>query len=179
MQQSSGLYHQSYMRISLFLSALALTAVLALPGQDGPSFPDGEGKDLVTGYCVACHALDQVAAYQGTQEDWEGVVYTMRQRGLEVTPEESQQIVAYLAKSFPPPAKKTAAPLPDGEGKDLVMARCAGCHDLVRVEEHAGTKADWEGVVKYMASLGLAVTPDESARIVAYLAKNFPATQPK
>jgi hypothetical protein len=98
----------------------------------------------------------------------------MRQRGLEVTPEEAEQIVAYLAKSFPAAAKKVAAPLPEGDGKNLVMDRCAGCHDLVRVEDHTGTKDDWEGVVKYMISLGMAAKPEEDARIVAYLAKNFP-----
>jgi mono/diheme cytochrome c family protein len=162
------------MKISLLLSALALTVVLALSGQDGPDLPDGEGKDLVTDRCAGCHGLDRVAAYKGTEEDWGGVVYTMIGRGLVVTPEENEQIVAYLAKNFPPPAKKAAAPLPDGEGKDLVMDRCAGCHDLARVEAHSGTKDDWEGVVKYMISLGLAAKPEEDARIVAYLAKNFP-----
>lgn len=162
------------MKISLLLSSLALTAVLALSGQGGPGLPDGEGKDLVTDFCAGCHGLDRVAAYKGTEEDWGGVVYTMRARGLEVTPEETQQIVAYLTKNFPPPAKKAAAPLPDGEGKDLVMDRCTGCHDLVRVEDHTGTKDDWQGVAKYMASLGMAATPEETVRIVAYLAKNFP-----
>jgi cytochrome c5 len=162
------------MKISLLLSVLALTAVLALSGQDGPDLPDGEGKDLVADRCAGCHELDRVVAYKGTEEDWGGVVYTMRQRGLEVTPEENEQIVAYLAKNFPPPAKKPAAPLPDGEGKDLVMDHCAGCHDLARVEAHTGTKDDWEGVVKYMISLGLAATPEEDARMVVYLAKNFP-----
>lgn len=176
------------MKISLLLGALALTTVLALSGQDGPNLPDGEGRDLVTGLCTGCHGLAQVAAYKGTEEDWGGVVYTMRARGLDATPEEADQIVAYLAKSFPPAPKKVAAPLPDGDGKDLVMARCASCHDLLRVEEHSGTKDDWEGVVKYMSSLGLSVTPAEGARIVAYLAKSFPpakdapakpATQPQ
>ncbi len=161
------------MKISLLLSALALTVVLALSGQDGPNLPDGEGKDLVTGYCMGCHGLEQVVAYKGTEEDWAGLVYTMRQRGLDVTPEENEQIVAYLAKSFPP-AKKAVAPLPDGEGKDLVMGRCVGCHDVDRIEAHTGTKADWEGVVKYMTSLGMVATPEENTRIVAYLAKNFP-----
>jgi len=159
------------MKISLLLSALALTAVFALSGQD---LPDGEGKDLVADRCSGCHGLDQVAAYKGTEEEWGAVVYTMRQRGLVVTPEENDQIVAYLAKNFPPPPKKPAAPLPDGEGKGLVMDRCAGCHDLTRVEAHGGTKDDWEGVVKYMISLGMAAKPEEDTRIVAYLAKNFP-----
>lgn len=162
------------MKISLLLGALALTAVLALSGQDGPDLPDGEGKDLVADRCSGCHGLDQVAAYKGTEEDWGNVVYTMRQRGLVVTPEENEQIVAYLAKNFPPPAKKAAAPLPDGEGKDLVMDRCVSCHDLARVEAYTGTKDDWEGVVKYMISLGMAAMPQEDARIVAYLAKNYP-----
>ncbi len=98
------------MKISLLLGALALTAVLALSGQDGQDLPDGEGKDLVTDLCAGCHGLDQVASYKGTEEDWRGVVYTMRQRGLVVTPEENEQIVAYLAKNFPPPAKEGADP---------------------------------------------------------------------
>jgi cytochrome c5 len=162
------------MKISLLLSALALTAVLALYGQESHGFPDGEGKELVTNTCAGCHELDRVAAHTGDQEDWGGVVYSMRQRGLELTPEDTERIVAYLAKSFPPPAKKAVAPLPDGDGKDLVMNHCAGCHDLDRVETHTGTKDEWERVVKYMASLGLAAKPEENARIVAYLAKNFP-----
>jgi len=161
------------MKISLLLGALALMAALALVGQD---LPDGAGKELVANACTSCHGLDRVVAYKGAEEDWGSVVYTMRQRGLELTSEESDQIVAYLAKSFPPPPKKAAAPLPDGEGKDLVMDRCAGCHDLDRVEAHTGTKADWEDVIKYMISLGMDAKPEEDARIVAYLAKNFPPT---
>jgi len=88
------------MKISLLLSALALTAVLALFGQDGPELPDGKGKDLVTDVCSGCHDLARIPAYKGTQ-DWGVVVYSMRQRGLALKPEETEEIVAYLAKNFP------------------------------------------------------------------------------
>jgi mono/diheme cytochrome c family protein len=166
------------MKFSLLLSALALTAVFALSGQDRPDgeskdLPDGEGMDLVADRCTGCHELEQVTSHTGTRDDWGGVVYAMAGHGLEVTPEETEQIVAYLAKHFPPP-KKAVAPLPDGEGKDLVMKRCADCHGIDQVQAHSGTKENWDGVVKYMISLGAAATPEERSRIVVYLAKNFP-----
>src|SRR3569623_1701607 len=113
----SALYHGTCMKISLLLSALALMAVLALSRQDGPNLPDGEGKDLVADACANCHDLARVAAYTGTEEDWAGVVYTMRARGLALTPEENEQIVAYLAKSFPPPAKEAADSADKGNAK--------------------------------------------------------------
>lgn len=93
------------MKISLLLSVLALTTVLALFGQNGPDLPDGKGKDLVTELCAECHGLDKITAYTGTQ-DWGVVVYTMRTRGLVLKPEETEQIVAYLAKNFPPGGAK-------------------------------------------------------------------------
>jgi mono/diheme cytochrome c family protein len=168
------------MKIFVLSSALTLSAVLVLSGQESPDpsqqFPAGEGRDLVMEVCAGCHGLEQITATTGTRDDWGGVVYSMGARGLDVTPEETELIVAYLAKNFAP-AKKAAVTIPDGEGKDLVQDRCAACHGLDQVVAYRGSKENWEDKVNYMVSLGLAATPKEVALMAQYLSKNFPASK--
>lgn len=71
--------------------------------------------------------------------------------------------------------------IPDGPGKDKVVAACAGCHEISRVSIERRTKAHWQQTVDDMIARGAPVDDDADYDVVvAYLAKNFspPVTAP-
>ena len=68
-----------------------------------------------------------------------------------------------------------AQALPDGPEKALVEALCSSCHDTERIATQHLTKPQWEAKVLEMLQEEPDVTQPERDKIVAYLAKNFPA----
>jgi hypothetical protein len=78
--------------------ALAVTAGQSPP----PALPEGPGKELVEAVCTACHTLERVVAKRATKAEWQDKVLEMLQEDPDITQQERDQIVEYLAKSFPP-----------------------------------------------------------------------------
>lgn len=89
---------------SLFLIGLSLPIAVSWPQEDYKSMlPAGDGKQLTIELCgSACHNLQKIVASRKTEKEWERSVYDMIGRGAQIFPEEVEQIVKYLAKSFPP-----------------------------------------------------------------------------
>ena len=58
-------------------------------------------------------------------------------------------------------------------GRELVLDLCSTCHEVERITERAMTREQWSGFIKGMLNEGAAVTDEEFALIVDYLAKNF------
>ena len=89
---------------SMFLVGLAIPITVSWSQEDYKSqLPPGEGKELVVQLCSnACHNLQKVVASRKTEKEWERSVYDMVSRGAQIFPEEVDQIVKYLAKTFPP-----------------------------------------------------------------------------
>ncbi len=90
--------------VSLFLVGFIVSAAVSWPQEDyTKQLPPGEGKELVVELCSrACHNLQKVVSSRKTDKEWERSVYDMVARGAQIFPEEVDQIVKYLAKSFPP-----------------------------------------------------------------------------
>ena len=63
--------------------------------------------------------------------------------------------------------------LPEGEGKQLTMRVCGGCHGMDVVTKRRLPKAVWSSVVDKMAAAGANATDYEFDVITAYLVKNF------
>jgi virginiamycin B lyase len=85
------------------LAGITLTATLA--GQSPPPvLPEGQGKELVEAVCTACHTLERVVAKRGTKAEWQDKVLEMLQEDPDITQQERDRIVEYLAKAFPPKA---------------------------------------------------------------------------
>ena len=82
---------------------LVLISVVAV-GQSPPALPEGPGKDLVEAVCTACHTLERVVAKRATKAEWQDKVLEMLQEDPDVTQQERDRIVEYLAKNFPPKA---------------------------------------------------------------------------
>lgn len=69
--------------------------------------------------------------------------------------------------------------LPAGAGRDIVIGKCQGCHDLQRTMAFARPKEQWFNVVESMMRRGAPLTAAEKPVIIDYLAKNFgPASPP-
>ena len=85
------------------MKSLALiTVAAAAAGQSpSPSLPEGPGKELVEAVCTACHTLERVVAKRATKAEWQDKVLEMLQEDPDITQQERDQIVEYLAKNFP------------------------------------------------------------------------------
>jgi cytochrome c5 len=73
-------------------------AATSSPNQD--AVPTLDGKALLESRCTACHALDRVIAARKSAADWTITVNRMVAKGAQVTPDEAQAIIDYLAKTY-------------------------------------------------------------------------------
>ena len=60
----------------------------------------GAGKELVEARCSICHDLERVTIVKRQKRDWPFIVGNMVTRGAIATPDEAQQIAAYLGAQF-------------------------------------------------------------------------------
>jgi len=69
----------------------------------GPAPPlPTSGDELLQDRCTRCHTLDQVEAAGKTEAEWEATVERMRGKGAELTDDEAQALVEYLAQTYGP-----------------------------------------------------------------------------
>ena len=88
----------------LFCALIPVTA-------SGQGLPDGDGKALVQGTCLACHKANQITRTSGyTQAGWTELTGTMID--LSATPEEQAKITRYLAAHYPPNKKRAPKLIP-------------------------------------------------------------------
>lgn len=89
------------MRSAILTSVILLAAGLWTAASAGQSdLPEGKGKATLQRICVGCHELDAVTASRYTQMGWKQTVDDMVSRGAEGSPDDINDIVAYLTKYF-------------------------------------------------------------------------------
>jgi glucose dehydrogenase/cytochrome c5 len=86
------------------------TAETAPPPANSAAMPDGEGKAIVQKQCAVCHALTVVTAKHASRKEWEQVVNQMVARGADLTDDEIDAVIEYLAKSYGPLGQMTPPP---------------------------------------------------------------------
>jgi len=91
-----------------FLTLVPILA-LALAGR-AQSVPDGAGKAEFQRTCGTCHSLTVVTAKHLSDSGWENVVDNMITRGAQVTPDDEEQIVRYLAANFGIASSRSSTP---------------------------------------------------------------------
>lgn len=74
--------------------------------------PDGDGKEIATENCQACHKLTNLTKAHKSLDDWKDTVQTMIDRGANVPADKVDILVQYLAKNFGP--KDASAPASAG-----------------------------------------------------------------
>jgi competence protein ComEA len=71
------------------------------PADEHPALPPGPGRELMIRVCSQCHSPDQAADQQLDLDGWKKLVDQMASKGATATEAEFDEIVQYLAKSFP------------------------------------------------------------------------------
>ncbi|MBM3784545.1 MAG: c-type cytochrome [Acidobacteria bacterium] len=135
------------MRTPVFLVFTLTLAAQQRPSAPAPrGLPDGPGKDAVVRVCgSSCHGPQIISGKGYTPQGWTAVTNAMIARGAKATPEETNDIVEYLAKNLPPRSGTAGAggvgfigAGPDdahvvdveaaGRGKAIYAAECVSCH---------------------------------------------------
>ena len=61
-----------------------------------------DGATLVNTRCNRCHSLDRVTSAHKTADQWKTTVTRMLSNGAQLTPDEENVLIAYLAKTYGP-----------------------------------------------------------------------------
>lgn len=74
-----------------------------------------------------------------------------------------------------PGDRQSLSRLADGPGKDLVVEHCAGaCHEMQRIEESQGTRAEWVTRIRRMLRRGAVIPAERIEPLANYLAAALP-----
>ncbi len=173
--------------IAFLVVALGSASAQTTPPAEGAAaMPDGAGKPVVQRACASCHAVTVVTSKHATQKEWDQVVNLMVSRGAELSDDEIDTVIAYLAKNYGPLDQKpttssdaTATPAPaDTSATATVNVNTASAADIASSLGLA--KADAEEVVKYRAQHGdfktwhdLAAVPGISATKIEEVQKRI------
>ena len=71
----------------------------------------------------------------------------------------------------------SAADLPDGKGKELILRACVGCHKAGEIAVYRFTKDEYHAIVYRMGDRGAQATQAELDIIADYLFENFPKVE--
>ncbi len=88
-------------------SSAAAAQAVSSPLKPG-DLPEGDGKEIATNSCQACHTLTNLTDAHMTQDQWRAEVQTMMDRGADIPPEKVDTLVKYLAKNFGPKTPATS-----------------------------------------------------------------------
>jgi hypothetical protein len=84
-----------------FLAACGSSTTPAAPSSGGTG-GGTDGKSLLQSRCTVCHSLSRVTSRQETADGWKSVVDKMINNGAQLTPQEEQTLVTYLAQTYHP-----------------------------------------------------------------------------
>ena len=151
-------------KTGLWLGATVVTAAMAFAaGQDTGQMSKPER--ILNTSCTTCHDLRKVQTQALDEVGWTKIVNAMIEKGAKIDKEDIPMFVSYLADNF--------GPLPEGEGKQIVLEKCTVCHDLKRIRQHFATPEDWADLLGSMENEGLMVSDEEYVALLKYLARNF------
>ena len=71
----------------------------------------------------------------------------------------------------------SAADLPEGPGRDLILRARVGCHKPDSFSAYRHTKDEYQAIVARMAERGTPASAKELDQIAAYLFQNFPKVE--
>src|SRR6266480_2637706 len=63
--------------------------------------------------------------------------------------------------------------LPEGKGREILIAKCNSCHTFVSRVGAGYTAEGWNTVFRMMMNHGIPLSADEIATLTPYLVKNF------
>ena len=76
---------------------------------DANSLPPGAGQAIVQQKCASCHALKVITAKKASRQQWSTTVDQMITRGADVSDDDVETLLDYLAKNFGPATGQAGA----------------------------------------------------------------------
>ena len=158
----------------------------------GQNLPDGPGKDVFAKVCSACHGLDLATDQKKTKAEWTDTVERMAGYGAEMTKEQKDQIVTYLAAHFGAAADAPKAEakvdakasanseldakmMPEGQGKAVILRECTTCHAPDHFVKYRHSNEEWQAIVTRMGQrVKSGISKEDLDVVEKYLAANFP-----
>jgi len=161
--------------IVIFIGSFLVIPVRALLQQRetevAQSLPEGNGKELVSTLCTACHSLETTVAQGKSKEEWEKTVNNMvSQQGAQIFGEEAETIINYLAEYYGIETAPVSVSS-DPPGKATVMNKCFGCHGDARWRNLRVNRRGWEGVIYRMVGRGALWTEEEISSMTEYFSQ--------
>lgn len=100
------------MRRALFFPAAALVVAFAAGAAELTELPEGPNRELVVKVCQSCHDLQMVFDAAGFgRRDWNSALEEMTANGMNISADDREKILDYLATFLgPAPFKAASAP---------------------------------------------------------------------
>jgi mono/diheme cytochrome c family protein len=155
------------MRAGTLLFAALSACIAFATAYAAIDLPEGPNRALVYGKCRTCHDLQYLEESAGiTRDDWDQMLISMKQYGLEVDADQRAKILNYLGTYLgpnPPPAKAAAAPAAPAkvDGAALFKDQCTACHQ----ENAQGVAGQFPPLAK---NKDLFLSPDYPAHVVLF-----------
>lgn len=136
---------------------------------DADLLPDGPGKAVVQRDCLTCHDVHTTTSKRGNEDDWANTVSQMIGRGANVSDDDANTIVEYMAAHFGPSVPKSDSSKGGHAGSSQPAAPSSPAEKQDRPA--AGTvNVNKAGIEELESSLD--VSKDEAEDIVHYRQKN-------
>ena len=92
---------------AVFLAGCAQTATpaptsLSPTATFAPDVHPADGPTLMQDRCSECHSIALIESARGSAQDWQALVDRMVNFGAELSPQEQQVLVQYLAQTYHP-----------------------------------------------------------------------------
>jgi cytochrome c5 len=97
------------MRLFRLATLAAISTLAAGVGAQAQDLPEGQGKALVQSACTQCHGIDLIVAHPRSREDWTEVVSRMIGNGAELSDDDYNQVIQYLAINLGPANRSAPA----------------------------------------------------------------------
>jgi cytochrome c-type biogenesis protein CcmH/NrfF len=82
-----------------FLAACGSSSSTA-SSSSGSSSSDSAGQILMQARCSVCHSVNRVESAHHTAAEWKVTVERMINKGAQLTPQEQQTLINYLARNY-------------------------------------------------------------------------------
>ncbi len=89
----------------------------------------------------------------------------MVEKGAEVKKDDVPVLVKYLTSMY--------GPLPEGQGKAILLEICTQCHSLDRVKLRGSDREGWDELLMHMINEGAPLSDEDYPILLNYLARNF------
>jgi mono/diheme cytochrome c family protein len=161
-----AIYGKAALMLGIGVAAATMTSTFDSKAAAQRVFERDPGEVVMNRSCLGCHDIVNIRTEALDEEGWTARIGEMLEAGAEVSDEDKPLLADYLARTY--------GPVPDGDGKAILLNNCTICHNRDRIWGHAGTDREhWEGTLLAMLNEGAFLTSREFEILLEYLSTNL------